>query len=91
MTVTTIDLFNILRGKLGENEAKSLVEYIEIQVKDKLEENMTAYATKADLKEAGHRLEIKIEKVRSDLIKWMFIFWVGQVSITIALFVLFLR
>jgi len=77
MTVTTIDLFNILKVRIGEGEAKALVEYIEMQVKDNLEENMTAYATKADLKEEVHKLEIKLEKMRSDLIKWMFIFWIG--------------
>lgn len=52
---------------------------------------MTAFITKAYLKDEVHKLELKIEKVRSDLIKWMFIFWVGQVSVTIALFVLFLK
>jgi len=76
---------------LSEGEAKALVEYIEMQVKDNLEENMTAYATKADLKEEVHKLEIKIEKMRSVLIKWMFIFWIGQVSVTIALILLYLN
>jgi hypothetical protein len=91
MTVTTIDLFNILKIKIGEIEEKALVEYIEIQVKDNLEEAMTAYATKADLKEEVHKLELKIEKVRSDIIKWMFIFWIGQVSVTIALIMLVVK
>jgi hypothetical protein len=68
-----------------------LVEFIELQVKKNLEENMTAYATKADLKEEVHKLELKIEKVRSDLIKWMFIFWIGQVSVTIALIMLVVK
>jgi hypothetical protein len=89
MTVTTIDLFNILKDKIGEVEAKFLVEYIEMQVKDNLEENMTAYSTKADLKEEVHKLEIKIEKMRSDLIKWMFVFWAGQTGLIITIFKLF--
>ena len=88
MTVSAIDLYNILKIRIGDGEAKALVEYIEMHVQDKIEENMTAYATKADLKEEVHKLELKIEKVRSDLIKWMFIFWVGQVSVTIALLML---
>jgi hypothetical protein len=91
MTVTTIDLFNILRGKLGEREAKALVEYVETQVKEMIEENMAAYITKSDLRDTAHGLELKIEKTRSDMIKWMFVFWVGQISITIALFLLFLK
>jgi hypothetical protein len=89
MTVTAIDLFNILKIKIGEGEAKALVEYIETQVKDNLEESMNAYATKADLKEEVHKLEIKIEQLRSDLIKWMFIFWAGQTGLLIGLIKLF--
>ena len=91
MTVTAIDLFNLLKIKIGDGEAKALVEYIEMHVNNKIEEYMTAYATKADLKEEIHKLELKIEKVRSDLIKWMFIFWIGQVSVTIALIMLFFK
>ena len=91
MTVTAIDLFNLLKIRIGEGEAKALVEYIEMHVNNKIEEYMTAYATKADLKEEIHKLELKIEKVRSDLIKWMFIFWIGQVSVTIALIMLFFK
>ena len=62
-----------------------------IDLFNQIEEYMTAYATKADLKEEIHKLELKIEKVRSDLIKWMFIFWIGQVSVTIALIMLFFK
>jgi hypothetical protein len=91
MTVSAIDLYNILKIRLGEGEAKALVEYIEMHVQDKIEENMTAYATKADLKEVEHRLELKIEKVRSDLIKWMFIFWAGQTGLLIGLLKLFFK
>jgi uncharacterized protein YicC (UPF0701 family) len=91
MTVSAIDLYNILKIRIGEGEAKALVEYIEMHVQDKIEENMTAYATKADLKEEIHRLELKIEKVRSDLIKWMFIFWAGQTGLLIGLLKLFFK
>jgi len=87
MTVTTIDLYNILRSKIGESEAKTLVEFVEQKVQSQLKEDMNSFATKEDV----HLLELKIEKVRSDLIKWMFIFWIGQVSVTIALIMLFFK
>ena len=89
MTVSTIDLYNILKIKIGDQEAKALVEFIEVQVKDNLEEGLNAYATKADLKEEVHKLEIKIEQARADLIKWMFIFWAGQTGLIIAILKLF--
>ena len=81
MTVTTIDLYNILRSKIGESEAKTLVEFVEQKVQSQLKEEMDSFATKKDI----HLLELKIEKVRSDLIKWMFVFWVGQTGLIIAL------
>jgi len=87
MTVTTIDLYNILRSKIGESEAKTLVEFVEQKVQTQLKEDMNSFATKEDV----HLLELKIEKVRSDLIKWMFIFWIGQVSVTIALIMLLFK
>ncbi|MFH1296391.1 MAG: hypothetical protein ABIJ04_03855, partial [Bacteroidota bacterium] len=71
MTVTTIDLYNILKVKIGENEAKTLVEFVETKVETKFDEHMDELATKKDL-----------FQVKADMIKWMFIFWVGQVSVT---------
>jgi hypothetical protein len=38
-----------------------------------------------------HGLEIKIEKMHSDLIKWMFIFWAGQTGLIIAVLKLFFK
>jgi hypothetical protein len=84
MKVTTIDLYNILRSKIGESEAKILVEFVEQKVQSQLKEEMNSFATKEDI----HLLELKIEKVRSDLIKWMFILCVGQMSITLAMIML---
>ena len=91
MTITAIDLYNILRLKIGESEAKALVEFVELKIDNKFEDNMDQLATKRDLQEVRAELELKIEKVRSDLIKWMFIFWIGQVSVTIALIMLFFK
>jgi len=91
MTVTTIDLYDILKTKIGEKEAKSLVEFVEIRVDKKFEEQMDEIATKKDLFQVKAELEITIEKVRGDMIKWMFIFWVGQVSVTVGLILLFIK
>ena len=91
MTVTTIDLYDILKTKIGEKEAKSLVEFVEIRVDKKFEEQMDEIATKKDLFQVKAELEITIEKVRGDMIKWMFIFWGGQVSVTVGLILLFIK
>ena len=80
MTVTTIDLYNILKSKIGEKEAKLLVEFVEMKVETKFDEHLDELATKKDL-----------FQVKADMIKWMFIFWVGQVSIMIALVLLLIK
>jgi predicted transport protein len=37
------------------------------------------------------QLEVKIERVRADLIRWMFIFWAGQIGALIAILALFFK
>ena len=36
-------------------------------------------------------LETKIEKTKTELIKWMFIFWAGQIGVLLAILALFFR
>jgi hypothetical protein len=50
-------------------EAKNLVEFVEANVDQKLEERKDFLASKSDL-----------QSVKADMIKWMFIFWIGQIS-----------
>jgi hypothetical protein len=71
MTVTTSDLYNILRSKIGETEAKTLVEYVEQKITLQVEGELTGLASKADLmstkgdiKSEISNLEIKIEKTK---------------------------
>ncbi|MCF8323183.1 MAG: hypothetical protein K9I26_08610 [Flavobacterium sp.] len=61
--ISTIDMYNILKGKLGENEAKSLTEYVESKVERTFEKEKDVLATKEDL-----------ANTKSEIIKWMFIF-----------------
>jgi hypothetical protein len=91
MTVTAIDLYNILRLKIGESEAKALVEFVELKIDHKFEDNMDQLATKRDLQEVKAELELKIEKVKSEMIKWMFIFWAGQTGLILAVLKLFFQ
>ena len=44
-------------------------------------------ATKQEISE----LEVKIEKTKTDLIRWMFIFWVGQIGVLVAILALFFK
>ncbi|MBO9199223.1 MULTISPECIES: hypothetical protein [Niastella] len=44
-------------------------------------------ATKEDVA----RAEFKIEASKSELIKWMFVFWIGQLAAMFGLILLFLK
>ena len=127
MQVAEIELYEILKTKLGEKEAKTLVEYIEAKVGKELEEKKDILATKEDIN--GLKIEIEkvrtgmvieiekvrtgmvveiekvrtgmvveiekvrteMEKTRSDIIKWMFLFWIGQVASLFAILQIFFR
>ena len=98
MTVTTLDLYNILRLKIGESEAKTLVEFVEQKITMQVEGEIIGLSTKADLmatktdlKTDILNLEVKIEKTKAEIIKWMFIFWAGQTGIMIGILALFLK
>jgi hypothetical protein len=56
MYISDFKLVDILRDKMGEEEARMLVEYIELKVEDKYLEAKNVFATKEDLL----KLEMKI-------------------------------
>lgn len=87
MQVAEIELYEILKSKLGEKEAKSLVEYIETKVEKKFEEKKDILATKIDIE----KLKTEMQKMKADIIKWMFLFWIGQLASLIAILQIFFR
>jgi len=48
MSVSEIQLFNILKKKLGESEAQTLVEYVKSQVDTEIENRKDIFLTKDD-------------------------------------------
>jgi hypothetical protein len=88
MTMTDIQLFQILKQKLGEKEAEALVSFEDAKLKENNEQNLNVVATKQDvtnIKEDISKVEIKLAETKSEIIKWMFIFWVGQLASFIAI------
>lgn len=69
MQVAEIELYEIIKAKIGEKEAKTLVEYIEAKVEKKFEEKKDLFVTKEDLANAKAELEIKMEKIRTDILR----------------------
>lgn len=48
-------------------------------------------SARTDLKITEERLEKRIESVKAELIKWMFIFWIGQIGTIIAILFAFFK
>ena len=59
----------------------------------KLDRRITEEAAKLDrrITEEVAKLDVKISEVKADLIRWMFIFWIGQVGALLGILFAFFR
>ena len=89
MTITTSDiqLFQILKLKMGESEAEALVTFVDNKIKENNEANLKVLATKEDIA----NLKVEMKEMKAEMIKWMFIFWVGQLAATFGLIMVYLK
>jgi hypothetical protein len=83
----TARLYKLLSDKLGNDTTEAMFKYIDNKTERSVESTIKTLATKDDI--ANVRKEIGESK--ADTIKWMFIFWVGQVGATLAIVLLFLK
>ena len=87
MSISEIQLYQALRLKLGDKEAEELVSFVKAEVKSELEAKTSQFASKQDIADVRR----EIAEVKADIIKWMFLFWIGQLGAMIGLIVLFLK
>lgn len=80
MTISITRLYDLLSVKVGKETAETLTTYIEEKIKDQFADNSKMLATKEDL-----------VNTKAEIIKWMFIFWVGQIAVTFGFILLFLK
>lgn len=89
MSVDTLKIYEILSASLPEAQAKAVAKAIDEAIEADTERKKEILVTKEDLhgeiskleKEMA-RLEVKIESAKSEIIKWMFIFWISQIGVT---------
>jgi hypothetical protein len=77
----------LLSDKLGNDTTEAMFKYIDNKTERSVEATIKTLATKDDI--ANVRKEIGDAK--TDTIKWMFIFWIGQVGVMLAIAFLFLK
>lgn len=96
ININEIQLFNLLKGKIGEKEAEALVEYVKSSANEELKNNIPILATREFVKDEIktvrdeiNNLRVETREFKSEIIKWMFIFWTGSFLATLgALFAL---
>jgi uncharacterized small protein (DUF1192 family) len=73
----TLKVFGILREKFEEEESSVIAKAIE----NALEENNDTLLQKVATKEDIAALKVEIANLKAELIKWMFLFWIGQIAV----------
>lgn len=94
----TARLYKLLSDQLGSDTTEAMFKYIDNKTERSVEASIKTLATKEDLNNviAGVRKEISdVRKEagdnKADTIKWMFIFWIGQVAAMLAIILLFVK
>jgi len=62
---------------LPPDQARAILKVMEAE----LATHQDTLVTKLDLRDAVHALELKIESVRSDLVRWVFVCTFGQAAL----------
>ncbi len=83
-SVTITQLYTLLTQKLGKETAESLTNFIAEKVDEEVTVSTKDIATKDFVK-------AEIAEAKSDTIKWMFLFWVGQLAAMFGFLYFFLK
>ncbi|HWZ36309.1 MAG TPA: hypothetical protein VNW51_09130 [Mucilaginibacter sp.] len=83
----TARLYQLLSDKLGNDTTEAMFKYIDNKTERAVENTIQTLATKENI--ATIRKEMAENK--TDSIKWMFIFWVGQFAGIITIIMMLLK
>jgi hypothetical protein len=80
MSALELKVYEIFKTRLSEPEDAGIIEYIEEKTEKKYEEKKDILATKEDISKLKEELRVEMREIKTDMIKWMFIFWIGQLA-----------
>ena len=89
--INTLKVYEKLKTKLPEEQAKIITDVFESSFEEYRENQKEFLATKQDIAELRSEFKQEIAELRSNLIKWMFIFWTGQIGAVIGILLLFFK
>ncbi|GAC1313367.1 MAG: hypothetical protein NVSMB24_36500 [Mucilaginibacter sp.] len=77
----TARLYKLLSEKLGNDTTEAMFKYIDNKTERAVEATIKTLATKEDIS----TVRKEMGEVKTDMIKWMFIFWVSQFGALLAI------
>ena len=86
ISISSIEMYNLLRAKIGEKEAQAITEYISVQVKDTFLAEKEHFASREDLVKEIGLVRKEIAEAKTDIIKWVFAFFVTVALMIIGLY-----
>ena len=90
-TITVTKLYDLLTVKAGKDAAENLNSYIDKKIKNEFDDFLKILATRENLANLKGGLKNKIASSKTEISKWMFIFWVGQIAVTFGFILLFMN
>lgn len=82
-SISITKLYDLLTVKMGRETAENLTSYIE--------DRSQMLATKSDIQLTIQNTKTEIAVAKTEMIEWMFIFWIGQIGATFGLILLYLK
>ena len=76
MSALELEVYEIFKNRFTEKEAAKVIEYFQAKAEEKIRQKKDVFMTKDDKVE----LISRIESSKTDIIKWVFIFWIGQLA-----------
>jgi hypothetical protein len=85
MGVDTLKIYEILAADLPAEQAKAVTKAIETAIEADTERKKEILSTKEDIINLRAEFKIDLANTKSEIIttilKWMFIFWLGQIGV----------
>jgi hypothetical protein len=83
--ITITHLYERVASVLGKETAENVSSFIDFKITEEMNNHLRLLATKVELAEAFAKLRQEIAEAKAEIIKWMFIFWVGQLLVTVGI------
>lgn len=82
--IETAWLYQLLSDKLGKDITEAMFKYIDNKTERSVEATMLSLATKEDLTRQIGEMRKEMAENKTEIIKWLLIFWAGQVGAILA-------